>query len=585
MYILGLSFDYHDASAALIKDGVVVAAAQEERFSRVKNDSSFPELAISFCLEEAGITIKDVDHAVFYEKTFLRFDRILQASLLRFPTSKDYIASTLNSWIANGKLYTKQRISKTTGISRSKIHSVKHHESHAATAFFCSPFEEATIITIDGVGEYETCTISYGQKNSIKNLASMSLPHSLGLFYSAFTAFLGFKVNEDEYKVMGMAGYGKPVYYDKIMGLFELRNDGTFSLSQKYFDFLCPVSIPYTDALVEAFGQPREPESPFIITGPDDDPAIIKNRYYADLAASVQKCAEEVILHMVTKAVEKTGVRDVCMAGGVALNSLANGRIKRELGCRLYVHPAAGDAGSAIGAALMHHHSIEKNAKRIPMVNPYLGKAYQDSEILEAIEQGFVKKYRLFQDNESLVDEVAKLLRGGAIIGWLQGRFEWGPRALGCRSILADPTNPNMQQIVNEKIKFREPFRPFAPAAIEERAADYFDIGNINFETDPEYFMLAIANVHEDKRDSIPAVTHVDGTARVQLVNRKTNEIFYDLIRKFGEYSGVPVLLNTSFNLRGEPIVTTPQNALRTFEWSDMDYLVMGRYLIEKEKF
>lgn len=585
MYILGLSFDYHDAAAALVKDGIVVAAAQEERFSRKKNDASFPSSAVEFCLKHEGITAGDIDHVTFYEQAAVKLDRILRLNIGNLASTRDYLISTIDSWMHKRKLYTHERISEYLGVNLSRIHSVSHHDAHSADAFFCSPFDEATIVTLDGVGEYETGTISIGKKNTIQRITSIELPHSLGLFYSAFTAYLGFRVDEDEYKVMGMAGYGTPILYNEIMKFFELYDDGRFSIDQKYFNFLAPQTIPYTNALIELLGVPREPESPFMIVNDalNTDPVIEKSKYYANVAASLQKCTEDVILHVVSRAIKRTGINNVCMSGGVALNSLANKRIKRELNCKLYIHPAAGDAGSALGSALYYYHQDLGGTNRQPLTNIYLGPDYSDHEIKEAISKSYSRQYIRYNDEATLIDTVARLLSEGMIIGWFQGRFEWGPRALGNRSILADPTKASMKDIVNEKIKFREPFRPFAPAVLAQRAAEYFDIGEINSCADPEYFMLAIGNVHPHKHSQVPAITHVDGTARVQLVERSANPIYHDLIARFEDYSGVPIILNTSFNLRGEPIINSPMDAFRTFEWCDMDYLVLGNYLIKKE--
>ncbi len=586
MYILGLSFDYHDSAAALLHNGKVIAAAQEERFTRFKNEPGVPAQAAQFCLETAGITPDQVDHIVFYEKPLLKFERIIRSVISTLPQSRSYFTSTIKSWIKKGKFTPDVRIRDELGFPLNKIHFVKHHDSHAGAAFLCSPFEQAAIVTIDGVGEFETLSLSYGTREKIERITSLDLPHSLGLFYSAFTAYLGFKVNEDEYKVMGMAGFGKPRFFDQIMPWFTCKHDGTFSLLQVYFNFKCPETVPYTDKMVELFGAPREPEIPFRVKPNDSSPEEVryveKCQYYADIAASIQKCTEEVMLHIVSTAIKRTGCNNVCMAGGVALNSLANGRLKRELGCNLYIHPAAGDAGGALGAALYYNFSVLKNHNHLPLSSMYLGKAYNDNEIEAALKSTY-SKYRYFEDTQELVKEVARLLSTGKVIGWMQSRFEWGPRALGNRSILADPTNPQMQAIVNEKIKFREPFRPFAPAVLEERANDFFEIGTISSPCDPEYFMLSVCNVREEKKSQIPSVTHVDGTARVQLVNRQANPLYYDLIAEFGRLTGVPVIMNTSYNRRGEPIVNNAFDALKTFEWSDMDCAVLGSYLVSKE--
>ncbi len=587
MYILGLSFDYHDAAAALIHDGKVLAAAEEERFSRKKHDASLPKLAAQFCLDEAGITSSELDRVVFYENPFLKLDRILHASLSGYPKSLSYFNTTIRSWIRKSKIDVRTRIAEELGVPRSHVTSLTHHDTHAAAAFFCSPFDEATIVTLDGVGEYDCTTISHGQGNGFRRLQSVAFPHSIGLFYSALTAFLGFEVNEGEYKVMGMGGFGKPAMLDEFLNLFELHENGTYAIRQDCFNFLCPETVPYTPELVRWLGPPRKPETRLCLdgahTGDDEVLDAKQSQHYTDIAASVQKCTEEVILHVVSKAVAQTGISNVCLAGGVALNSLANGRIKRELGCRLYVHPAAGDSGGAIGAALLSYYKMHPQAERKPLKTVYLGRAHDEAEILKAFQESYTRRYRKFADEDELVRVTAKHIADGAVVGWHQGRFEWGPRALGCRSILANPMRPDMKAIVNEKIKFREPFRPFAPAVLEERAHEFFEIGEIDSQFDPEYFMISVCDVCEDKKHLVPATTHVDGTARVQMVSAQSNPLYYKLIAAFGELTGVPVILNTSFNLRGEPIVNSPLDAIRTFEWSDMDYLIVGGYIVEKE--
>lgn len=582
MNILGLSFDFHDAAAALVQDGRVVAAAQEERFSRIKNDPSFPRQAAAFCLEEACLRPGQLDSVVFYERPLEKFDRIVQASLLRWPASEEYLRRTLQLWAVKRKLHVARRIREELGVPRRKVRFVDHHNSHAASAYYCSPFSRATVVTFDGVGEYDTLTISRGEGTRLERLATQTLPHSLGLFYSALTAFLGFRVNEDEYKVMGMAGYGRPVHSEEMLGWFTLHDDGTFRLRQDFFDFLCPRDVPYTAALVKRFGPARVPESAFRVAGDPGNPVVASSQGYADLAASAQRVTEEVMLHVVRRAVAATSIRDVCLAGGVALNGLGNGRIKRELGVRLYVQPAAGDAGGSLGAALYYYHHVRAGARGPPLENPLLGRAYGTTEVREALAQSFSRRYRTFQDEDELIDTVARLLHEGHVMGWFQGRFEWGPRALGARSILADPTRADMQRIVNEKIKFREPFRPFAPAVLASRAAEFFEMGTLGTTVDPEYFMLSVCQVRPEHRLRIPAVTHVDGTARVQLVDHRSQPRYHEVIRRFEKYSGVPLVLNTSFNLRGEPIVNTPLDALRTFEWSDMDYLALGDTLVAK---
>ncbi|MDG1143013.1 MAG: carbamoyltransferase C-terminal domain-containing protein [Burkholderiales bacterium] len=582
-YILGVSFDYHDSAAALISDDAIIAAAQEERFSRIKNDSRLPINAIKFCCEQAGIQIDEIDHIVYYENAILKLDRIVQFA----KKSSDHINSssfkkTINAWLRNVKYSPTDKLSDALGMPRKKIHHVEHHQSHAASAFYCSPFEEATVVTLDGVGEYETLTISYGTSEGLKKLGSASLPNSIGLFYSAVTAFLGFRVNEDEYKVMGMAGFGEPEYFSDFMSWFEIKENGSVLLKQEFFNFLRPADLPYTQKMIDLFGKPRAQESEFNPLGTNNrGPGT--DRYYANIAASAQKCTEEIILQICGNAIRQTKCENLCMAGGVALNSLVNGRLKREITNKLYIQPAAGDAGSALGAALFFRHETLKKSKKTTLENPYLGKAYSSTEIVRALNDTFTKDFRHFDSTSELCSYVAGLLNEGNVVGWIQEGFEWGPRALGARSILASPLLPEMQDIVNRKIKFREPFRPFAPAVLPEFANEYFEMEPITSNVDPEYFMLAVHPVREEKRKLIPAVTHVDGTARIQLVNKQTNPIFYQLIKTFGVLTGTPILVNTSFNLRGEPIVASPGDAIKTFEWSGMDYLVLGQYVIQKE--
>jgi carbamoyltransferase len=582
-YILGVSFDYHDSAAALISDDAIIAAAQEERFSRIKNDSRLPINAIKFCCEQAGIQIDEIDHIVYYENAILKLDRIVQFA----KKSSDHINSssfkkTINAWLRNVKYSPTDKLSDALGMPRKKIHHVEHHQSHAASAFYCSPFEEATVVTLDGVGEYETLTISYGTSEGLKKLGSASLPNSIGLFYSAVTAFLGFRVNEDEYKVMGMAGFGEPEYFSDFMSWFEIKENGSVLLKQEFFNFLRPADLPYTQKMIDLFGKPRAQESEFNPLGTNNrGPGT--DRYYANIAASAQKCTEEIILQICGNAIRQTKCENLCMAGGVALNSLVNGRLKREITNKLYIQPAAGDAGSALGAALFFRHETLKKSKKTTLENPYLGKAYSSTEIVRALNDTFTKDFRHFDSTSELCSYVAGLLNEGNVVGWIQEGFEWGPRALGARSILASPLLPEMQDIVNRKIKFREPFRPFAPAVLPEFANEYFEMEPITSNVDPEYFMLAVHPVRDEKRKLIPAVTHVDGTARIQLVNKQTNPIFYQLIKTFGVLTGTPILVNTSFNLRGEPIVASPGDAIKTFEWSGMDYLVLGQYVIQKE--
>jgi carbamoyltransferase len=574
--ILGLSFDYHDAAAALLRDGQVVAAADEERFSRQKHDHRFPSRAIAFCLRRAGIDASQLDAVAFYERPFLKFDRIVRAGLAARVQGRngDYLPRVVEHWIGEGKFEARARIAGHLGLSPERVFGMPHHAAHAASAFFGSPFDRATVVTMDGVGEYETLTVSAAHDRTIERLYGLSLPESLGLFYSAFTAFLGFEVNEGEYKVMGMAGFGHPTHLETMRRLLRTTDDGLFAIDQQYFEFECPEDLPYTPKLRELFGAPREAESAFSVRD-------ASSRHYADIAASLQRRTEEVILHVVRHAVERTGIHNVCIAGGVGLNSLANARIQRELGCELYVHPAAGDGGGALGAALHHHHVVRQQPRRGALDNVYLGDEHPESAVIAELRRHGITDWRRLADDE-LMREVVDRLIAGQVVGWMQGRFEWGPRALGNRSILANPTRMDMQEIVNLRIKFREPFRPFAPSVLSEHAHEYFDVAPQPTATAPENFMLAVARVRDEKRSVIPAVTHYDGTARVQLVRRETNPRYYRLIEAFGARTGVPVLLNTSFNLRGEAMVDKPYDALETFFWSEMDALVMGNIVVAK---
>ena len=582
MKILGLSFDYHDSAAAILADGVVVAAAEEERFSRWKHDNRFPNKAIKFCLELSGLTTSALDRIVFYENTLLKLSRITHSLVLEDHKCRSNFAYLMQTWNSAEKFFPKERISELVNVPIEQVSSVDHHEAHAASAFYCSPFEEAVVVTIDGVGEFETATISNGNASGIEKLFSINYPHSVGLFYSAFTAFLGFEVNEGEYKVMGLAAYGEPVFANKVRSLFRLLPNGSFELDQDYFQFDLPIALPFSPKLVDLFGPPCTPGSTFSFNFDTHDKTLDKlNTHYANIAASVQLCTEEIVVHMVRGAMENTGQTNICLAGGVALNSLANARIQRDLDCSLYVQPAAGDSGGAIGAAQSYYHKTAKRPVRQSLTNPYLGKAYVAKDIERVIERHRLKP-RLFNSLEEIIDETARLLAKGNVVGWMQGRFEWGPRALGNRSILANPTISSMKGIVNEKIKNREPFRPFAPSVIEEQAGEYFDIPDGLVAESPQRFMLAVNNVRPEKKRLLPAVTHHDGTARVHLVSREANPLYYQLIEAFAEITNVPVLMNTSLNLNGEAIANSPYDAIQTFYWSGMDYLVIGNFMFDK---
>jgi carbamoyltransferase len=589
MDILGISCYFHDAAAALLRDGQLVAAAEEERFTRKKHDYGFPQHAIDFCLRAAGTAGPALDYVVFFEKPFVKFERLLLSCLQTFPRSRRLFQEAMVGWLAD-KLWIRNLIRTRLGVPASRILFSEHHLSHAASAFLCSPFDEAAILTVDGVGEWATASLGVGRGGQVRLLGEVRFPHSLGLLYSAFTAFLGFEVNEGEYKVMGMAPFGAPRYADAVRRLIRLEDDGSFELDMRYFAFHHSAERTFSERFVELFGPPREPGLPFF-TGtsaapgaparPDDGALARRNQHYADVAASIQLVVEEVLLRMARHAHRETGLRHLCLAGGVALNSVANGRLLREGPFEeLYVQPAAGDAGGALGAALWVHHGLLGKPREFVMEHAAWGPGFGTAEIARALNESGVV-HRRYDDEALLLAEVARLLQAGRVIGWFQGRAEWGPRALGHRSILADPRRPEMKDVVNLKIKYREPFRPFAPSVLVERAAEYFTLPDPGRHY-PARFMLYVADVAEGQRPAIPAVTHVDGTARLQTVWAATNPRYDALIRRFAEETGVPVLLNTSFNLKGEPIVNTPLDALSTFSRSEMDALVLGDCLVEK---
>jgi carbamoyltransferase len=601
VFILGVSCYYHDSAAVLLKDGQLVAAAEEERFTRVKHDNSYPQNAIEFCLKQAGITSKDVDYAVFYEKPLVKFERILMTTLGVFPKSYPVFRESMVAWF-NEKLWVKSKLRTSVDLPPDRVLFVEHHLSHAASALYASPFEEAAVLTIDGVGEWTTATIGLGTaawaqpdgsvcgENKISLTQEIRFPHSVGLLYSAFTAWLAFQVNEGEYKVMGMAPYGTPRYLDDVYKLIEVGDDGSFRLNMDYFSFHHSTHSTYNQKFVDLFGEPRQKEAEFYTTTTHpkkdhpqwSDAVAAKNQHYADVAASIQHVTEDLMLKMARHAHQVTGSKNLVMAGGVALNSVANGRIIKETPFEnVFIQPAAGDSGGALGAALYAHHVLLNKPRGFVMEHAYWGQEYSVDEMKAAIEEkGFA--YDTIEDDEKLLDQVVDRLTHGKVISWFRGRFEWGPRALGHRSILADPRRVEMKEVVNTKIKFREPFRPFAPVVLEERTTEYFDIPSPE-KYYPARFMLLVTNIPENKRDDIQAVCHVGGTGRLQTIRREWNPAYYRVVEKFGEATGVPVLLNTSYNLRGEPIVTTPQNALYTFGKSDIDALVMGQFLVRKK--
>ena len=592
MNILGISCYFHDAAAALLRDGQLIAAAEEERFTRKKHDYEFPQHAIDFCLKMGGIRGSDVDYVVFFEKPFIKFERLILSSMQTFPRSHRVFREAMITWLGD-KLWIRHLIQRRLGVPPSKIIFSEHHLSHASSAFFCSPFEEAAILTVDGVGEWTTASIGIGKGTDIKLLKEIRFPHSLGLLYSAFTAFLGFEVNEGEYKVMGMAPFGKPRYVDKVQKLIRIGRDGSFELDLDYFCFHYSTEKTFNGKFEGLFGPSRDPKAHFF-TPTSGYPSYFgekpknygelakQNEYYADVAASIQAVTEEALLQMAQSAYKETGLKRLCMAGGVALNSVANGRILRETPFEeLYVQPAAGDGGGAVGAALYGYHAVLGKPRRFIMEHAYWGEEHGPAETESFLKDGGIP-YRRIEDEEKLIAYVVDRLQEGKVIGWSQGRFEWGPRALGNRSILADPRRADMKDIVNTKIKFREPFRPFAPSVLAERAEEFFVLPEAKKHY-PARFMLYVVDVKEEKREIIPAITHVDGTGRLQTVRKEESPKYYRLIETFGQATGVPLVLNTSFNLKGEPIVNTPQEAFQTFSKSGIDVLVLGEYVVEKD--
>jgi carbamoyltransferase len=585
MTILGLSCYYHDAAAALVRDGHVVAAAQEERFTRIRHDASFPTHAAAYCLREAGLTAADLDAVAFYDKPFLTFERLLETYVACAPAGLPSFLKAMPVWL-KGKLWTPDLLARELDYD-GPILFTEHHESHAASAFFPSPFARAAVLTADGVGEWATTSYGVGEGSRLRLLAELHFPHSLGLLYSAFTSFCGFRVNSGEYKLMGLAPYGEPVYVQTILDeLVDLKPDGSFRLDLRYFTY--PAGLRMTGRRFARLfgGPPRAPEGPL-------------TQREMDLARSVQAVTEEIVLRLGRHVYAETGEQDLCLAGGVALNCVANGRLLREGPFeRIWIQPAAGDAGGALGAALLTYYE-RTAAPRAPvpgdaMQGAFLGPAFTDDEIAAFLRREGVPHERL--DEEALVERTAALLAEGAVVGWFQGRMEFGPRALGHRSILADPRGRDVQRVVNQKIKFRESFRPFAPSVLEERAADFFDLGPSagSGQAAESPYMLLVAPVRgattggegldrrHHTRSPVPAVTHVDGSARVHTVRAARDPLFHRLLQAFERRTGCPVLVNTSFNVRSEPIVCTPEDAYRCFRRTHMDALVLGPFLVDK---
>ena len=567
MYSLGISCYYHDSAAAILKDGHVVAAVEEERFSRKKFDDGFPRMAIDWCLKEAGITPEQINSVAFYDKPVLKFERLLDNYIAVAPRGLYSFLNVIPKWL-HKRLWIKEEIKKHMRGYQGNIIFPEHHMSHAAHTFFTSPFDEAAILTVDGVGEWSTSSFGSAENTSIKLTNDIRWPHSIGMFYSAFTYFLGFKVNEGEYKLMGLSAYGKPKYYDLILNeILDVKNDGSLHLNLKYFAFTYD-KVMTNQKFAELFGIPRREED-----------AKAEQIHY-DIGASAQKVLEDIMLKMVNHVHKKTGMKNLCLGGGVALNGVANYRILKEGPFEsVHIPPSPGDGGSAIGCAqyLYYIHKkqrriiVQDHAKRI-QENVYVGPSFSNDEIKSFLEENNIDYEYLTR--EQLLQTTAKLISEQNVVGWYQGKIEWGPRALGNRSILADPRDSKMKDVLNEKIKHRELFRPFAPSILEEYASEYFDL-NI-----PSPYMLFVAKVK--KPDKIPAVTHVDGTGRLQTVSREANPLYYDLINDFYKITGVPVVVNTSMNVRGEPIVNTPEQAYAMIIKTEMDYIMMGNYMIQR---
>ncbi len=593
MNILGISAYYHDSAAALVVDGRVVAAAQEERFTRKRHDASFPHHAVEYCLKVAHIGSKDLDIVVYYEKPFLKFERLIETYTAFAPRGFFSFATAMPLWLKE-KLFLKKtlrdELKKIDGHEYGgELLFVEHHESHAASAFFSSPFQEAAVLTADGVGEWTTTSLGYGKGNQLQFTEEIRFPHSLGLLYSAFTYYTGFKVNSGEYKVMGLAPYGEPRFVETIKEhLIDIKDDGSFQLNMEYFDYCTGLKMT-NEKFHRLFGSPpRTPEAKL-------------TQKEMDIARSVQEVTEEVMFKLARHLHRETDMDALCLAGGVALNCVANGKILRDGPFKkIWVQPASGDAGGALGAALSVWYRYLNNPRQVDgtsdaMHGAYLGPAYTDDEIKAFLDARKIP-YTFFDKDELLMDKLATVLADEKVVGWFQGRMEFGPRALGARSIIADARSPRMQSTMNVKIKFRESFRPFAPSVLREKLNDYFDL-----DCDSPY-MLLVAQVNKDRRRSmtaeeeklwgieklniprsdLPAITHVDYSARIQTVHKETNPKYWHLLQTFEKNTGCPVLVNTSFNVRGEPIVCTPQDAYLCFMRTHIDYLVMGNYLLDK---
>ena len=593
-YVLGISAFYHDSAACILKDGKIIAAAQEERFTRIKHDASYPYNAIEFVLKYSNIKLSKVDQVVFFEKPFLKFERLLETYLAFAPKGFTSFVKAMPLWIRD-KLFQKNLLFKKLQThdhdykSDENIYFSDHHLSHAASAFFPSPFNEAVVLTADGVGEWATTTVAVGKNNYLEIKKEIHFPHSLGLLYSAFTYYTGFKVNSGEYKLMGLAPYGSPIYENKIKKLIDIKKDGTFRLDQSYFNYATGLTMT-NNKFNELFGKkPRNPQKEKI------------TQFHMDIAASIQKVTEDIMINLARSIRNEYGLKNLCLAGGVALNCVANGKLlKEKIFDNIWIQPAAGDAGGSLGAALAFWFIEQKNLRSVnsfdDMQGSYLGPEFNQNEIEKELK--YLGANFEILEYEMLIDKTSEFLSNGKAIGWFQGRMEFGPRALGARSILADPRSDKMQRNLNLKVKYRESFRPFAPSILREDVSTWFDI-NID-----SPYMLMVANIHNQKkikmsseqeqlfgidklnikRSEIPAVTHVDYSARIQTVTKETNCPYFDLISKFKEKTGCPILVNTSFNVRGEPIVNTPKDAFNCFMGTELDYLVIGNCILDKKK-
>ena len=566
MYILGLSCFYHDSAICLLKDGVPIAAADEQSFTRKKHDSSFPVQAIRWALNFANIDFSQIHAVAFYDKPLVKFERILKSHLAHFPRSFTQFVRGMPSWFKT-KLRLDKALSKEFGYKGAICYG-EHHRSHAASSFYSSGWKEAAILTVDGVGEWSTTTWGIGRDTQLDIMHEIRFPHSLGLLYSAFTYYLGFKVNSGEYKVMGLAPYGEPKYIDRIKKLIHIQEDGSFRLNMKHFCFDYGMRM-YLPSFEEIMGQP---------TRPLDSGEL--PQFYKDVARSIQEVVNEIMCKLATHIVKTTGQKRLCLAGGVALNCVANGKILRETPVEeIFIQPAAGDNGGAMGAALWLWHDVLKKERSWAMSSPYLGPEYTEEFIEQTLKDYKAVYHKL--DRKALLEQTATLLEQSQVVGWYQGRLEWGPRALGHRSILGDPRHPKMREIINMKIKMREGFRPFAPSVIEEDAKQYFALDQ------QSPYMLLVAPVHDSIQNSalpLPSITHVDGSARVQTVNAQQEPLYYNLLQTFKKKTGCSVLINTSMNVRGEPIVNTPEDAYRCFMRTQMDAIVIGSFLLNKKE-